>query len=83
LQDQIKALKLELEQMQVMKADIAELQLKSTKAQAQIESLNALSASVISLKDEMKQIRENSTISSITSRPSTPKPQRAPKQPPM
>jgi hypothetical protein len=80
LQDQIKALKLELEQMLAIKADIAELQLKTTKAQTQIESLNILSASVISLKDEMKQIREDLTIS-IPSRPSTP--QRVPKQPPM
>jgi predicted nucleic acid-binding Zn-ribbon protein len=74
LQDQIKALKLELEQLRAMKADVAELQLKTTKSQAQFESLNALSASVISLKDEMKQIRENLNVSGNSSRPSTPKP---------
>ncbi|KAF8807535.1 hypothetical protein BYT27DRAFT_6574661 [Phlegmacium glaucopus] len=83
LQDQVKALKLELEQMRAMKADIAELQLRSTKAQAQFESLNALSTSVISLKDEMKQIRENLSVNSIPSQPSTPKPQRVPKQRPI
>jgi hypothetical protein len=66
-----------------MKADIAELQLKTTKAQAQFESLNALSASVISLKDEMKQLRENLNVSGISSRPSTPKPQGAAKHPSM
>ena len=79
MQDQIKALKLELEQLRAMKADIAELQLKTTKSQVQIESLNALSASVISLKDEMKQIRENPTVSGISSQPSTPKPLRVEK----
>jgi len=74
---------MELEQMRAMKADIAELQLKTTKAQAQFETLNALSTSVISLKDEMKQIRENLTVSNIPSQPSTPRPQRVPKQPPL
>ena len=69
--------------MQAMKADIAELQLKTTKSQAQFESLIALSASVISLKDEMKQIREILTVNNIPSQPSTPKPQRVPKQLPM
>jgi hypothetical protein len=39
----------------------------------------SLSASVISLKDEVKQIRENLTVSGIPSRPSTPKPQRVAK----
>ena len=62
--------------MRAMRADLSDLQLKNTKAQAQFESLNALSASVTSLKDEVKQIRENLTVSGIPSRPSTPKPQR-------
>lgn len=69
--------------MRAIKADIADLQLKNTKAQAQFESLNALSASVISLKDEMKHLRDNLTISGNSSRPSTPKLQRVPKQPSM
>ena len=68
--------------MRAIKTDIAELQLKITKAQVQIESLNALSASVVSLKDEMKQIRESSTVNGIPSRPSTPK-QKGPEKPPM
>ena len=68
--------------MRAMKADIVDLQLKNAKAQAQFESLNALSASVISLKDEMKQMRESLTVSN-QSRPSTPKPQRVAKHPPM
>jgi hypothetical protein len=83
LQDQIKALKLELEQLRAIKADITELQLKTTKTQAQFESLNALSTSVISLKDEMKQMRENLTVSGVSSRPSTPKLQRVAKHPSM
>ena len=69
--------------MQAIKVDIAELQLKNTKSEAQFESLNTLSASVTSLKDEMKQIRDKLAANSTPSRPSTPIAQRVPKQPPM
>ena len=62
--------------MQAMKADIVEPQLKTTRAQAQFENLNTLPALVISLKDELNQIREKLTVHNIPSQPSTPKPQR-------
>ncbi|KIM48074.1 hypothetical protein M413DRAFT_439782 [Hebeloma cylindrosporum] len=80
LQNQIHVLKSELNGVQAIKSDIAELQVQVAdvcKAQkdlkVEFESLRELSLIVVSLKEEIRQLREGFGANHSQSRPSTPK----------
>ncbi|KDR85126.1 hypothetical protein GALMADRAFT_233763 [Galerina marginata CBS 339.88] len=80
LHAQIRTLTLEVDQIQTIKSDIAGLQMQVAdvcKAQedlhAEFAALHDLSELVVSLKDEIKQLREGVPLNHAPSTPSTPK----------
>jgi outer membrane murein-binding lipoprotein Lpp len=80
LQDQILLLKSEVTQIQTIKSEISTLRTEVAevcKAQeavkAEFQNLRDLSAVIAALKEEIKQLREESPINRPPSQPSTPK----------
>ena len=80
LQNQIHILKSELDGVQTVRSDIAELRVQVAdicKTQkdfkVEFENLRELSSIVVSLKEEIRQLREGFGANPPPSRPSTPK----------
>ena len=80
LQEQIHTLKSKLDEVDLLKADLANLRIQVTeisKAQnnvsVEVQSLRGLSAVVTAMKEEMQQLREALLATSTPPQPSTPK----------